>query len=87
MWHHIYPADSFLADVYRIPLSSPAAMAKEIKTRARSLESILDGVEIKHPLVSAIRPRVPLPHHSYTVLDPSSGPYVGYRVCWRGVDL
>ncbi|KAH9063901.1 zf-C3HC-domain-containing protein [Lactarius vividus] len=40
------------ADVYRIPLSSPAAMAKEIKTRARSLESILDGVEIKHPLSS-----------------------------------
>ncbi|KAI9439918.1 zf-C3HC-domain-containing protein [Lactarius indigo] len=40
------------ADVYRIPLSSPAAMAKEIKTRARSLESILEGVEIKHPLSS-----------------------------------
>jgi hypothetical protein len=51
MWHHIHLADPFLADVYRIPLSSPAAMAKEIKTRARSLESILEGVEIKHPLV------------------------------------
>ena len=54
MWHYIYLTDSFLADVYRIPLSSPAAMAKEIKTRARSLESILEGVEIKHPLVRAI---------------------------------
>ncbi|KAH9031783.1 zf-C3HC-domain-containing protein [Lactarius pseudohatsudake] len=40
------------ADVYRIPLSSPAAMAKEIKTRARTLESILEGIEIKHPLSS-----------------------------------
>ena len=52
---HICCADPFLADVYRIPLSSPAAMAKEIKSRARSLESILEGVEIKHPLVRAIR--------------------------------
>ncbi|KAF8501590.1 zf-C3HC-domain-containing protein [Russula emetica] len=40
------------ADVYRIPLAAPAVMAKEIKTRARSLESILEGVEIKHPLSS-----------------------------------
>jgi hypothetical protein len=49
-------ADPFLADVYRIPLSSPAAMAKEVNTRARSLGSILEGVEIKHPLASKIRP-------------------------------
>ncbi|KAH9960906.1 C3HC zinc finger-like-domain-containing protein [Russula dissimulans] len=41
------------ADVYRIPLASPAVMAKEIKTRARSLEPVLEGVEIKHPLSSA----------------------------------
>ena len=47
----IYLADTFLADVYRIPLSPSA-----IKARARSLESILDGVEITHPLVRAIRP-------------------------------
>ncbi|KAI9511817.1 C3HC zinc finger-like-domain-containing protein [Russula earlei] len=40
------------ADVYRIPLASPAVMAKEIKTRARSLEPVLEGVEIKHPLSS-----------------------------------
>ncbi|KAH9987303.1 C3HC zinc finger-like-domain-containing protein [Russula compacta] len=40
------------ADVYRIPLASSAVMAKEIKTRARSLESVLEGVEIKHPLSS-----------------------------------
>lgn len=40
------------ADVYRIPLAAPAVMAKEIKTRARSLEPILEGVEIKHPLSS-----------------------------------
>jgi hypothetical protein len=43
--------DPFLADVYRIPLSSPAAMAKEIVTRARSLESVQEGVEIRHLLV------------------------------------
>jgi hypothetical protein len=43
--------DIFPADVYRIPLASPVVMAKEIKTRARSLESVLKGVEIKHPLV------------------------------------
>ncbi|KAI0280840.1 C3HC zinc finger-like-domain-containing protein [Russula aff. rugulosa BPL654] len=40
------------ADVYRIPLAAPAVMAKEIKTRARSLEPILEDVEIKHPLSS-----------------------------------
>ncbi|KAF8266698.1 hypothetical protein EI94DRAFT_1802757 [Lactarius quietus] len=44
------------ADVYRIPLSSPAAMAKEIMTRARSSESMLEDIVIKHPLVRAIRP-------------------------------
>ncbi|KAI0254991.1 C3HC zinc finger-like-domain-containing protein [Lactifluus subvellereus] len=40
------------ADVYRIPLASPAVMVKEIKTKARSLEPVLEGVEIKHPLSS-----------------------------------
>lgn len=45
-----------LADVYRIPLSSSAVMAKEIKTRARSLEPVLEGVEIKHPLVKLTHP-------------------------------
>ena len=37
--------------MYRIPLSSPAVMAKDIKSRARSLDPVLEGIEIKHPLV------------------------------------
>ncbi|KAN0132969.1 hypothetical protein V8E53_009334 [Lactarius tabidus] len=46
--------------IYRIPLSSPAAMAKKIKTRARSLASIPEGVEIKHllallPVIASVR--------------------------------
>jgi hypothetical protein len=47
-----------IADVYRIPLAAPAVMAKEIKTRARFLEPILEGVEIKHPLVQLTYPPV-----------------------------
>jgi hypothetical protein len=54
--HALESSDLILADVYRIPLASPAAMAKEVKTRARSLESILEGVEIKHPLVQVTSP-------------------------------
>ncbi|THH13963.1 hypothetical protein EW146_g6309 [Bondarzewia mesenterica] len=38
------------ADVYRILLSSPAAMAREIKTRALTLEPVLEGIDVKHPL-------------------------------------
>jgi hypothetical protein len=76
--------DLFLVDVYRILLSSPAAIAKEIKTRARFLEAILEGAEIKHPLVRRFaQHETPLSDHSYTVLDSSSGPYVGYSVCQR----
>jgi hypothetical protein len=45
-----------LVDVYRIPLSSSAVMAKEIKTRARSMEPVLEGIEIKHPLVKLTHP-------------------------------
>ncbi|KAI0058669.1 zf-C3HC-domain-containing protein [Artomyces pyxidatus] len=39
-------------DVYRIPLSSPAAMARETKSRALMLESVLEDVQVKHPLTS-----------------------------------
>jgi hypothetical protein len=39
------------AAIYRIPLRSPAATAREIKTSALMLEPVLQGVEIKHPLV------------------------------------
>jgi hypothetical protein len=49
--HVLGVPDIISADVYRIPLASPAVMAKEIKTKARSLEPVLEGVEIKHPLV------------------------------------
>jgi hypothetical protein len=50
-------SDVAIADVYRIPLASPAVMAKDIKNRARSLESVLESVEIKHPLVQVTLPR------------------------------
>jgi hypothetical protein len=59
-------------------------MAKEIKTRARSLESTLEGVEIKDPLVRRFALyETPLSDHSDTFLNPSSGPYAGYRICRR----
>ncbi len=61
-------------------------MAKEIKTRARSLESILEGVEIKHPLVRRlVRHEAPSSHHLHTVLDSSSSPSVGHRLCRSGI--
>ncbi|PCH42491.1 zf-C3HC-domain-containing protein [Wolfiporia cocos MD-104 SS10] len=40
------------ASIYRIPLQAPLAMAREIKSRALALDSVLQGVEIKHPLTS-----------------------------------
>jgi hypothetical protein len=54
-WRSTGVSDLCSADVYRIPLSTSAVMAKEIKTRARSLESVLEGIEIKHPLVQLTR--------------------------------
>jgi hypothetical protein len=69
-------SDLALADVYRIPLAAPAVMAKEIKTRARSLESVLEGVEIKHPLVQVTPPcKVSYLIAFVLVLDASQEPY------------
>ncbi len=42
------------ASIYRIPLQSPSVLLRDIKANATSLDSLLDDVEIKHPLVSAI---------------------------------
>ncbi|KAH7928220.1 zf-C3HC-domain-containing protein [Leucogyrophana mollusca] len=36
--------------IYRVPLQSPAAMARDITSNARALEPVLDGIAIKHPL-------------------------------------
>jgi hypothetical protein len=77
--HPVWPCESSdiaLADVYRIPLASPAVMAKEIKNRARSLESVLESVEIKHPLVQ-VTPlcRVPYLTAFVLVLDASQEPF------------
>ncbi|KAJ8086875.1 hypothetical protein PM082_005700 [Marasmius tenuissimus] len=36
--------------IYRIPLQSPAATVRELKTNASILDPILQSVEIKHPL-------------------------------------
>jgi len=44
-------ADTNVADVYRIPISSPAATAKELKSRALLLQPLLEDVQVKHPLV------------------------------------
>lgn len=43
--------DCTVADIYRIPVSSPAAMARDIKLKAIALDAVLHGVEVKHPLV------------------------------------
>lgn len=40
------------ASIYRIPLQAPATTAKQIKSNAIKLESVLFDVEVKHPLVS-----------------------------------
>lgn len=37
--------------IYHVPLKSPSAMAKDVKSKALALEGALRGVEIKHPLV------------------------------------
>lgn len=36
--------------VYRLPVQSPPATAKEIKSRALNLQLVLDEVQVKHPL-------------------------------------
>ncbi|KZP31816.1 zf-C3HC-domain-containing protein [Athelia psychrophila] len=41
------------ASIYRIPLQAPATMAKDIKSNASKLESVLLDVEVKHPLTTA----------------------------------
>lgn len=51
----IDPSPDRQADsIYRIPLKSPAAMARELKANAKALEEVLEGVNVKHPLVSII---------------------------------
>ncbi|KAF8591049.1 zf-C3HC-domain-containing protein [Ramaria rubella] len=36
--------------VYRIPLQSPANLARQVNTRANELEPLMDGIAIRHPL-------------------------------------
>ena len=43
----VSPLDS----VYRLPVQSPSATAKEVKSRALDLQSVLEEVQVKHPLV------------------------------------
>ncbi|KAG8886352.1 hypothetical protein FRB97_004887 [Tulasnella sp. 331] len=38
--------------VYRIPLQGPTALAKELKARAYAVTSLVDGVNLKHPLTT-----------------------------------
>ena len=46
-----------LDSVYRLPVQSPSATAKEVKSRALDLEPVLEEVQVKHPLVRAENPR------------------------------
>ena len=48
----IYASDS----IYRIPLQAPASMAREIKARAAALDTVMQEVEIKHPMVRTFPP-------------------------------
>jgi hypothetical protein len=45
---------SHLDSVYRLPVQSPSAAAKEIKSRALGLEPVLEEVQVKHPLVGVV---------------------------------
>ena len=42
---------SSLDFVYRLPVQSPSATAKEVKSRALDLQPVLEEVQVKHPLV------------------------------------
>lgn len=52
--HLTYFEDS----IYHIPLQAPLTTIREIKARAILLDSVMQGVAIKHPLVS---------HYCYTL--------------------
>ena len=43
--------------VYHLPVQSPSATAKEIKSRALDLQPVLEEVQVKHPLVRFGGPR------------------------------
>ena len=40
-----------LDSVYHLPVQSPSATTKEIKSRALHLQPVLEDVQVKHPLV------------------------------------
>lgn len=49
-----YLLSSLLANIYCIPLQSPANMVKDLKTNATTLDTWLKDIEIKHPLVRMV---------------------------------
>lgn len=57
---HFFPMRSQLNliahpdSIYRIPLQSPASTVQNIKLNALTLDTVLQDVEIKHPLVRFI---------------------------------
>lgn len=52
-YYRIPPRLTYIvASIYRVPLQTPAVMIREVKARADKLESVLENVQIKHPLVS-----------------------------------
>lgn len=40
--------------IYHVPLQAPLATIRDIKSRAVILDTVMSGVEIKHPLVSSL---------------------------------
>lgn len=50
--HVVLPELILVSDsIYRIPLQAPIAMTREIKARATALDTVMQEVEIKHPMV------------------------------------
>ena len=55
----MYGSDpSPLDSVYRLPVQSPSATAKEVKSRALDLQLVLEEVQVKHPLVRVGNPQM-----------------------------
>ncbi|OCH94420.1 zf-C3HC-domain-containing protein [Obba rivulosa] len=63
--------------IYRIPLQTPHAMAKEIKARALALDPVLQGVDVKHPMASSQVQALVSTIHSVNL--PNSGEVNGDR--------
>ncbi|KAI0779112.1 C3HC zinc finger-like-domain-containing protein, partial [Irpex lacteus] len=62
------------ASIYRVPLQTPLATARELKTNAIKLNSAMKDVQIKHPLTAAQTQALENIIKSVKLLDTSSTP-------------